>query len=117
MRLKILAWCAAMLSVAAATQKSAGLKDPAKKEIAMQLVSTAENSSLDWKAQYGYIEYNVEGNDDENRGYTGGIVGFTSATHSARAGAAGGPCHGFGLRMLRARFARYFPAASTFVIR
>ncbi len=30
-----------------------GLRDPAKKDIAMQLVSSAENSSLDWKAQYG----------------------------------------------------------------
>ncbi len=57
------------------------LRDPAKKEIAMELVSSAENSSLDWKAQYGYIEYNVEGNPEENRGYTGGIIGFTSATH------------------------------------
>ena len=47
----------------------------------MQLVSAAENSSLDWKAQYGYIEYNVEGNAKENRGYTGGIIGFTSRTH------------------------------------
>lgn len=46
----------------------------------MQLVSAAENSSLDWKAQYGYIEYNVEGNPGDNRGYTGGIIGFTSAT-------------------------------------
>ena len=58
-----------------------GLRDPAKKEIAMKLVSSAENSSTDWKAQYGYIEYNVEGNADENRGYTAGIIGFTSATH------------------------------------
>src|SRR5260370_675636 len=58
-----------------------GLRDPAKKDIAMQLVSSAENSSLDWKAQYGYIEYNVEGNPEENRGYTAGIIGFTSATH------------------------------------
>jgi chitosanase len=58
-----------------------GLNDPAKKEIAMQLVSAAENSSLDWKAQYGYIEYNVERNAKENRGYTGGIIGFTSRTH------------------------------------
>ncbi|MFD9239752.1 chitosanase, partial [[Kitasatospora] papulosa] len=33
-----------------------GLDDPAKKDIAMQLVSSAENSTLDWKAQYGYIE-------------------------------------------------------------
>jgi chitosanase len=60
---------------------SRGLRDPAKKDIAMQLVSSAENSSLDWKAQYGYIEYNVEGNPDENRGYTAGIIGFTSRTH------------------------------------
>ncbi|KWT63524.1 chitosanase [Streptomyces albus subsp. albus] len=30
---------------------AAGLDDPAKKEIAMQLVSSAENSSLDWKKQ------------------------------------------------------------------
>jgi len=58
-----------------------GLRDPVKKDIAMQLVSSAENSSLDWKAQYAYIEYNVEGNPAENRGYTGGIIGFTSATH------------------------------------
>jgi chitosanase len=64
-----------------ATKKPQGLYVPAKKDIAMQLVSTAENSSLDWKAQYGYIEYNVEGNEDENRGYTAGIVGFTSRTH------------------------------------
>ena len=58
-----------------------GLMNPAKKEIAMQLVSAAENSSLDWKAQYAYIEYNVEHNAKENRGYTAGIIGFTSATH------------------------------------
>ena len=58
-----------------------GLHVPAKKEIAMQLVCTAENSSLEWKAQYGYIEYNVEGNEEENRGYTAGIIGFTSRTH------------------------------------
>jgi chitosanase len=58
-----------------------GLAAPAKKEIAMQLVSAAENSSLDWKAQYAYIEYNVEHNEKENRGYTAGIIGFTSRTH------------------------------------
>jgi chitosanase len=54
------------------------LDNPVKKEIAMQLVSSAENSSLDWKAQYGYIEWNVEGVADENRGYTAGIIGFCS---------------------------------------
>jgi chitosanase len=46
---------------------------PSKKEIAMQLVSSAENSSLDWKAQYGYIEDIGDG-----RGYTAGIIGFCS---------------------------------------
>lgn len=45
------------------------------------MVSCAENSSLDWKAQYAYIEYNVEGNEKKNRGYTAGIVGFTSKTN------------------------------------
>ncbi|MET9480412.1 chitosanase [Streptomyces sp. NPDC006638] len=53
-----------------------GLDDPAKKEIAMKLVSSAENSSLDWKAQYGYIEDIGDG-----RGYTAGIIGFCSGTH------------------------------------
>jgi chitosanase len=64
-----------------AAKQQRGLYAPAKKEIAMRLVSAAENSSLDWQDQYGYIEYNVEGNDDENRGYTAGIIGFTSRTH------------------------------------
>lgn len=59
---------------------STDLTAPAKKDIALQLVSAAENSTLDWRAQYDYIEYNVEGNDSENRGYTGGLVGFTSRT-------------------------------------
>lgn len=56
------------------------LHNATKKDIAMQLVSSAENSSLDWKAQYAYIEYNVEGNAAENRGYTAGIIGFTTKT-------------------------------------
>jgi len=51
------------------------LFSPAKKDIAMQLVSSAENSSLDWKAQYGYIEDIKDG-----RGYTAGIIGFCSGT-------------------------------------
>ena len=75
--------CVALLALLAAdaSEPAAGLKAPGKKEIAMQLVSSAENSSLDWKAQYGYIEYNVEKNAEENRGYTAGIIGFTSRTH------------------------------------
>ncbi len=51
------------------------LFNAAKKEIAMKLVSSAENSSLDWKAQYAYIEDIGDG-----RGYTGGIIGFCSGT-------------------------------------
>lgn len=61
----------APVAVAAAT----GLDDPAKKDIAMQIVSSAENSSLDWKAQYKYIE-----DIDDGRGYTAGIIGFCSGT-------------------------------------
>jgi chitosanase len=51
------------------------LNDPRKKEYAMELVSSAENSSLDWKAQYKYIEDIGDG-----RGYTAGIIGFCSGT-------------------------------------
>ncbi|WP_411104545.1 chitosanase [Streptomyces sp. cmx-4-9] len=60
---------------AAVAAAAVGLDDPAKKEIAMQLVSSAENSSLDWKAQYKYIE-----DIDDGRGYTAGIIGFCSGT-------------------------------------
>ncbi|MET0135532.1 MAG: chitosanase [Kibdelosporangium sp.] len=42
----------------------------------MQIVSSAENSSLDWRAQFGYIE-----DIDDGRGYTAGIIGFCSGTH------------------------------------
>jgi chitosanase len=55
---------------------AADLSDPRLKNIAMQLVSSAENSTLDWKAQYKYIEDIGDG-----RGYTGGIIGFCSGTH------------------------------------
>jgi chitosanase len=51
------------------------LNDPREKDIAMQVVSSAENSSLDWRAQYKYIE-----DIDDGRGYTGGIIGFCSGT-------------------------------------
>lgn len=51
------------------------LASPEKKEIAMKIVSSAENSSLDWKAQYSYIEDIGDG-----RGYTAGIIGFCSGT-------------------------------------
>ncbi|MFJ1549370.1 chitosanase [Streptomyces sp. NPDC088246] len=45
----------------------AGLDDPANKEIAMQLVSSAENSSLDRKAQYMHIEDIGDGRGLETR--------------------------------------------------
>ncbi|WP_405486958.1 chitosanase [Streptomyces sp. NBC_00096] len=70
---------AAPAAAPAAAQVSAaavGLDDPVKKDIAMQIVSSAENSSLNWKAQYKYIE-----DIDDGRGYTGGIIGFCSGTH------------------------------------
>ncbi len=71
---------ALVLAVGAGAQTSAGaaatgLAIPAKKEIAMRLVSSAENSSLDWRAQYRYIEDIHDG-----RGYTAGIIGFCSGT-------------------------------------
>lgn len=52
-----------------------GLDQPVKKEIAMELVSSAENSSLDWRGQYAYIE-----DIEDGRGYTAGIIGFCSGT-------------------------------------
>lgn len=51
------------------------LASPEKKEIAMRLVSSAENSTLNWRAQYAYIEDIGDG-----RGYTAGIIGFCSGT-------------------------------------
>ncbi|WP_279235515.1 chitosanase [Nocardioides sp. SR21] len=52
-----------------------GLDRPARKEIAMRLVSSAENSTLRWRRQYTYLEDIGDG-----RGYTGGIIGFCSGT-------------------------------------
>jgi chitosanase len=60
---------------AAASPARAGLAAPAEKEIAMELVSSAENSTLDWRREYGYIEDIGDG-----RGYTGGLIGFCSGT-------------------------------------
>ncbi|MEE4494876.1 chitosanase [Streptomyces sp. BE230] len=57
----------------------AGLDDPAKKDIAMRLISSAENSTLDWRAQYSYIQDIGDG-----RGYTAGIIGFCSGTGDMR---------------------------------
>jgi chitosanase len=57
------------------TAAAVDLTDPHEKDIAMQVVSSAENSSLDWRAQYKYIEDIGDG-----RGYTAGIIGFCSGT-------------------------------------
>lgn len=59
----------------AATTRPTGLDRPDRKDIAMRLVSSTENSSLRWRAQYPYLEDIGDG-----RGYTGGIIGFTSGT-------------------------------------
>ncbi len=70
---------ACLAAVLLATGTSAAVRrdltSAREKEIAMELVCSAENSSLDWRAQYGYIEDIHDG-----RGYTGGIIGFTSGT-------------------------------------
>ncbi|MBU2670854.1 chitosanase [Actinoplanes bogorensis] len=52
-----------------------GLEDTRKKERALELVSSAENSTLSWRRSFSYIEDIGDG-----RGYTAGIVGFTSGT-------------------------------------
>jgi chitosanase len=67
--------CAALLTTTATTAQAADLNDPRLKDIAMQIVSSAENSTLDWKSQFGYIE-----DIDDGRGYTAGIIGFCSGT-------------------------------------
>ncbi|MFD4627284.1 chitosanase [Streptomyces sp. NPDC058475] len=53
-----------------------GLFVPAEKELAQQLVASAENSTLDWRSAYGYIEDIGDG-----QGYTAGIIGFCTGTH------------------------------------
>lgn len=53
-----------------------GLDTPAKKELAQQLVASAENSTLDWRSAYAYVEDIGDG-----QGYTAGIIGFCTGTH------------------------------------
>jgi chitosanase len=59
-------------------ENTADLSNPVKRDVAMQLISSAENSTLDWRDQYAYIEWDVEGVEAENRGYTAGLIGFCS---------------------------------------
>jgi len=56
-----------------------GLAAPAKKELAQKLVASAENSTLNWRSAYGYIEDIGDG-----QGYTAGIIGFCTGTHDLR---------------------------------
>lgn len=51
------------------------LSSTTKKEYAMQIVSSAENSTTNWRAQYSYIQ-----DINDGRGYTAGIIGFCSGT-------------------------------------
>jgi chitosanase len=52
-----------------------GLAAPREKEVAMELVSSAENSTLDWRSEFDYIQDIGDG-----RGYTAGLIGFCSGT-------------------------------------
>ncbi|MEU0413359.1 chitosanase [Streptomyces griseorubiginosus] len=53
-----------------------GLAGPAEKDLAQQLVASAENSTLDWRSAYAYIEDIGDG-----QGYTAGIIGFCTGTN------------------------------------
>ncbi|MET9104194.1 MULTISPECIES: chitosanase [Streptomyces] len=53
-----------------------GLAAPAKKTLAQQLVSSAENSTLDWRDTFGRIEDLGDG-----QGYTAGVIGFCTGTN------------------------------------
>src|SRR3954453_16935372 len=75
MRLAALVLVAMLMAATGAEAPPSDRASPAKKEIAMKLVSSAENSSLDWRAQYRYIEDIHDG-----RGYTGAIIGLFSGT-------------------------------------
>ena len=67
--------CLGAASTSATTTRPPGLFAPGEKEIAMELVSSAENSTLDWRSAYSYIEDIGDG-----RGYTAGLIGFCSGT-------------------------------------
>jgi chitosanase len=72
----VLAVVALLAAGASETRSSAaGLAAPREQEIAFELVASAENSTLDWRREYGYIEDIGDG-----RGYTGGLIGFCSGT-------------------------------------
>lgn len=51
------------------------IRQPVVQEMCYQIVSTVENGTTAWTTAYRYIE-----DIDDDRGYTAGLVGFTSAT-------------------------------------
>ena len=51
------------------------IRQPVAMEMCFRIVSTAENSTTNWTEAYDYIE-----DIGDQRGYTGGLIGFTSAT-------------------------------------
>jgi chitosanase len=63
------------ISASPASTPAAVVPDASTKEIALEIVSTAENSTLNWWEQYGYIE-----DLGDQRGYTAGLMGFCSGT-------------------------------------
>ncbi|MFC5214668.1 chitosanase [Streptomyces coerulescens] len=56
-----------------------GLATPAMRTLAQQLVSSAENSTLNWRDTFGYIEDIGDG-----QGYTAGVIGFCTGTNDLR---------------------------------
>ena len=64
-----------LIATSAQAATPVSLRDPVKREIAQEIITSAENSVLDWYNRYDYIEDIGDG-----RGYTGGIIGFTSGT-------------------------------------
>jgi chitosanase len=89
-----------VVPAASAQTAAPSLDRPDRKEIAMELVSSAENSSLHWRQQYKYLEDIGDG-----RGYTGGIIGFTSGTSDMLA-----LVRGYTKRFPHNPLARFLPA-------
>lgn len=55
---------------------AADLTDLRLRVTADMIITSFENEDEFTSRHYGYIEYNVEHNDIDNRGYTAGIIGF-----------------------------------------
>jgi chitosanase len=90
-------------SVTTVPTSAAGLTNLKRKEIALRLVSSAENSTLTWRREFGYLEDIGDG-----RGYTGGIVGFCSGTSDMLA-----LVTEYTRRVPKNKLAKYLPALRT----